>query len=144
MSIKVYLADDLGQNFIQDRKKIKKLSQNFLDNFSIKGYQLGVHLITQEEIRRINQSYRNKNEKTDVISFPIDEPLKNKGKLNEEHIILGDVFIAPQVVKKQTEKDFKKEFIKVLKHGLVHLLGFDHKSKQEQEKFDKIMKGNVV
>lgn len=144
MSIKVYLADDLGQNFIQDKDKVKKLAQNFLSNFQIESYQLGIHLITPEEIKRINQSYRNKNEETNVLSFPIDEPLKDSEKLEEQHIILGDIFVAPKVVKKQAKKDFKQEFEKILRHGLVHLLGLDHKKKQEQKEFDKIMKGNVV
>lgn len=145
MSIQLYLAEDLGQNFIQDKNKIKKLAENFLSQFQLNSYELGIHLVTKEEINRINQSYRNTDKPTDVLSFPIDEPLKdNKETTSNKQLILGDIFIAPEVVKKQADDSFEQEFKKILIHGLVHLLGFDHKSEKEQEKFDKIIEGDVV
>ncbi|GAH42089.1 unnamed protein product, partial [marine sediment metagenome] len=75
--------------------------------------------------------YRSQNKPTDVISFPIDEPIK-KGRVDGEVTILGDIFLAPEMI--------DGDIIRIIIHGLTHLLGFDHKGQREKEKFNQIIK----
>ena len=83
-----------------------------------------------KEIKTLNKKFRKKNRSTDVLSFPFYErkQLNNKIK-KEKEIYLGDVIInLNQVKKKNYEIQFKQELNKLWIHGLLHLLGYNHKS----------------
>lgn len=78
-------------------------------------------VVNNETIKEINFEYREKNEATDVLSFPFDGDFA--------HLPLGTVIISEDFVKEKAlefnhsiEDEFKLLFI----HGLLHLLGFDH------------------
>jgi len=80
--------------------------------------EVGLILTDNLEIKRLNRKFRNIDSATDVLSFPI-EPLSQK---TNDYIMLGDIVISTEMAKKQN----KKEINKLFKHGLLHLLGFDH------------------
>ena len=83
-----------------------------------------------EEIKKLNKKFRKKNKSTDVLSFPFYEKnqLRNKIK-REKEVYLGDIIINLSKVKNKNNKvKFKKELNKLWIHGLLHLLGYDHKS----------------
>ncbi|MDD3773814.1 MAG: rRNA maturation RNase YbeY [Patescibacteria group bacterium] len=85
---------------------------------------ISLFIVRPKKIKRLNQQFRNKNVSTTVLSFPQDEPLK-KGVRNEK-IVLGDIFICPEVIKKRNENlNFFYE------HGLLHLLGLNHKQMEK-------------
>lgn len=72
----------------------------------------------------LNKKYRNKNSTTDVLSFNLDEPLK------EDEVYLGDIVISLEQAKKQAKEQgisTEEEFGNLVKHGAMHLLGWDHK-----------------
>ena len=77
-----------------------------------------------EAIKELNKQYRDKNEATDVLSFPIE--LEN---FIPEVRMLGDIVISTDTAKRQAE-EFKHpvivEIVILLIHGLLHLHGFDH------------------
>lgn len=75
-----------------------------------------VYLVTRETITRINHDFRQVSSETDVLSFPQNFLPKAKEK------VLGTIFISPEVAKERKES-CEKLFI----HGIMHLLGFDHK-----------------
>ena len=95
-----------------------------------KKYTLSVVFVTKSMIKKLNNTYRDKNKPTDILSFP----LSNNA---------GEIFINIEEAKKESKK-FEREFENFLSflfiHGLVHLKGFDHSSKMESEerKFRKI------
>ncbi len=84
---------------------------------------ISIAFISPSKISILNKKYRDKEGPTDVLSFPGD-------------LFLGEVLIAPQVVKKQAEEsgiDFDDQLKRVLVHGVLHLLGYDHKNKKQKE-----------
>jgi len=95
---------------------------------------LSVHYIADTRMTSLNKKYRKKNKTTDVLSFSINE---GDHFFNSEE--LGDIFVSiPQIRKQAKERGlaFKDEFFRMLIHGILHLLGFDHiTEKQEREMF---------
>lgn len=95
---------------------------------------VSVSLITEEEIARLNEEYREIEGATDVLSFPLDDPWQaSKG---EEVIAIGDIMIAPTVAAAQAPQygnTFDDEMSLLLVHGCLHLLGYDHIEDEEAE-----------
>ncbi len=90
--------------------------------------QLGIVLVGNEEIRRLNRKYRGKNKITDVLSFATDE----KGGP-----FLGDIVLCVPRIQKQARQHQLhdvEEFSYLLLHGLLHLLGYDHEKSAAEEK----------
>ena len=83
-----------------------------------------------KEIKNLNKKFRKKNKSTDVVSFPFYEKNQLNNKIrNEKEVYLGDIIInLNQVKSKNNKTKFKEELNKLWIHGLLHLLGYDHKS----------------
>ena len=95
-----------------------------------------------KEIKNLNKKFRKKNKSTDVLSFPFYEKnqLINKIK-KEKEVYLGDIIInLSQVKKKNNKAKFKEELNKLWIHGLLHLLGYDHKSNSQYLQMQKLEK----
>ncbi len=94
--------------------------------------EVHVHAVSEEEIRRLNRMYRDKDKVTDVLSFPSgDLPIFGH---------LGDVLICyPQAERQAKEEagqageDISLELADLLVHGILHLLGYDHELPAEAE-----------
>ena len=74
-------------------------------------------------MRRLNHDYRRKDRTTDVLSFPMREA---RGPLTP---LLGDVVISLDAAAKQAKAggwSLEEEVIRLLTHGVLHLLGYDH------------------
>ncbi|MBQ1323421.1 MAG: rRNA maturation RNase YbeY [Erysipelotrichaceae bacterium] len=98
-------------------------------------YVLSLIICGPITIKRINRDYRNKDAVTDVISFAL---LDNEDAVEYEDCIeLGDIFINRQRVFSQAKEyghSVKREFVFLFVHGLLHLLGYDHMNKEDEEK----------
>jgi len=83
-----------------------------------------------KEIKKLNKKFRKKNKSTDVLSFPFHEKNKLDKKIKrEKDIYLGDIIVNLGKIKNKNNKNkFKLELNKLWIHGLLHLLGYDHKS----------------
>ena len=90
----------------------------------------------------LNKKFRKKNKTTDVLSFPFQTKLEFKKKIKrEKEIYLGDIIINLNKIKnKKVLKYFKFEFDRLWIHGLVHLLGYDHKKDKDFLKMNQIEK----
>ena len=78
--------------------------------------EVGIALVTDARIRKLNAAYRRKNLATDVLSFPSDASL-------------GDIVIATGVARRQARAarhSYATELRVLALHGLLHLLGYDH------------------
>ena len=95
-----------------------------------------------KEIRQLNKKFRKKNKSTDVLSFPFYEKRHLKKIISEEkEIYLGDIIINLSYINnKKVLKKFKLEFDRLWIHGLVHLLGYDHKQDKDFSKMSHIEK----
>lgn len=86
-------------------------------------------IIGATRMRRLNHHYRGQNRVTDVLAFPWLETGKQK--------FLGQIFIcAPQISRqaKDFEVPVRQEFSRMLIHGLLHLVGYNHKKSGEAKK----------
>ena len=87
-----------------------------------KSYDLSLSFIGNSTSQKLNRDFRGKNKPTNILSFEL-------GKKS------GEIFIAPNVVKKQT-KTFNRSYKNLLAflfiHGLMHLKGMEHGSKMEK------------
>ena len=95
-----------------------------------------------KEIKNLNKKFRKKNKSTDVLSFPFYEKKQLNNKIRKENeVYLGDIIInLSQVKKKNNKAEFKEELNKLWIHGLLHLLGYDHKSNSQYLQMQKIEK----
>lgn len=87
--------------------------------------------VDDAKIQKINKTYRNVDRVTDVISFALcDDP---ENELEDE---LGDIFIdLDQAIRqaKEYEHSVAREVAFLAVHGYLHLCGFDHMTKQDEE-----------
>jgi probable rRNA maturation factor len=94
-------------------------------------------LITEDsEIAELNKQYRKKDKATDVLSFPMQKIKSGKKVVSG---LLGDVVISAETTisqAKEYETTVPEEFLRLLIHGTLHLLGYDHENvtKAEAEK----------
>ena len=86
------------------------------------------------EIKKLNKKFRNKNKITDILSFPFYEKniLYKLLRKKQTSIYLGDIIVnLDKIIKKSKKESFNIVFDKIWIHGLVHLLGYRHKSNQD-------------
>ena len=137
ISWKKYLKNP--NNFID--KKIKLLNKK---NKLYKKNTLIFSLLLSgaKEIKKLNQKFRKKNKSTDVLSFPFYEKNQLNNKIRKEkEVYLGDIIInLSQVKNKNNKVKFKEELNKLWIHGLLHLLGYDHKSNSQYLQMQKLEK----
>ena len=89
-------------------------------------------LSNNKNIKNLNKVFRKKNKSTDILSFPLDEKIKTK-----KNTYLGDIIISYNYLDKprsQDLKSFKEKVTKIFIHGMLHLLGFDHKKNKDYSK----------
>ena len=103
-------------NCITD-EEISSIVNSFYSSFEIDNSKtVEIQFVTQEEIKVINYNYRNINEATDVLSFP-------QAKEIEFNQIFGTIIIC---LEKAIE--YNEDCRELIKHGLLHLAGYDHES----------------
>ena len=130
---------DNASNYID--KKVKKLNKKN-KNHKKKKFYCTLLLSNSREIKKLNNKFRKKNKPTDILSFPFYTKNDLKKKLNKENeIYLGDIILNLNKIKfKKNLVKFKIEFNKLWIHGLVHLLGYDHKKNKDFSKMYKLEK----
>ena len=116
----------IGQAFILEK----------IDNINL---YINVILTNPENIKKINNEYRNIDKETDVLSFPMFEKeeienLKSNGNNIEEP--LGDIVISIKKVEEQAIEyghSFERELAYMLIHGFYHLMGYDHMTDEDKK-----------
>jgi probable rRNA maturation factor len=113
-----------------ESKLLSKIAHRALEVLGLSKVELSIALVSDAQIKRLNKLYRNKDKPTDVLSFPIGEKV-------EDWLILGDIVISVDTAKRQAQElghSLEEELKRLLVHGLVHLLGYDHELGGEEEK----------
>jgi len=107
---------------------------------SIQSVRISVLLCGEVKIKKLNSEHRQKNKVTDVLSFPSFISLRktpSQGEFVREELFLGDLAICHQKVISQAEEfniSYFDEFIHLLFHGVIHLVGYDHEISLKEEK----------
>ena len=98
-----------------------------------KNHELVIRIVDTKEITELNKKYRKKNRPTNIISFPFDLPLGVKNNF------LGDLVICAPLVKQEAKlqhKTITAHFAHLVIHGVLHLLGYDHKKNNDSKKME--------
>lgn len=118
-----------------DEEYLKKILEKVLKEEKKQG-ELSIALIGRARIKELNKNYRKKNRVTDVLSFREKEVLApDFPSLETKFLGLGEVVIClPEVIKnaKKFEITFEKELARILIHGVLHLLGYDHEKGEKR------------
>lgn len=113
-----------------DLNYFKSLLKKLIAYYKLKNSELSLVFVNTKEIIRLNLKYLNKKKPTDVLSFPINE------KSPDGKYYLGDIVISvPQAFKQCFHKShgLEKEVQKLTIHGFLHLLGYNHSSRMDEE-----------
>lgn len=112
-----------------DQPVNEEIIKNVLDlsskDLHLEDYTINIILVNNDIIQHLNKSFRNKDQATDVLTFP-DGSFKN----------LGDIFISLDKVEEQRlryEHSFERELAFLTVHGLLHTLGYDHQTEEEEK-----------
>lgn len=118
-------------------KKILKKGVQIEKKFLKKNTEISVLLTDTKLMKKLNYRFRKKNKDTDILSFPSERRSFYKKNIKEKKIYLGDLALSYSYIKKQ-KVDFMMYFQKVLVHGYLHLLGYDHDNTKNFLKMEKV------
>ena len=118
---------------IKELEEINKLLDFALKYQNINNAIFNIIIVDEATIREINKIYRDKDSVTDVISFALED---DKTFIKTDFRILGDIYICLNKAKSQAleyNHSFLREIAFLSIHGLLHLLGYDHMEKEDEE-----------
>ncbi|MFM7948960.1 MAG: rRNA maturation RNase YbeY [Actinomycetales bacterium] len=121
-------------NFSMDEEILKSLANFALQKLGIHpDSELSISLVDEDEMSSLHMRWLNESGPTDVLSFPMDE-LKPESAVNGPGI-LGDIVLCPKFAEAQAKsagQTLEKEVELLMVHGVLHLLGFDHRESDEK------------
>ncbi len=116
-------------------KSLKLYLKKICKHLCLKDVTITLIVTDNDYIRKLNCKYREKDYPTDVISFSYREtPFPNEYIKNEP---LGDIYLSLEkafMQSKEYKVSLQDEVNRLLVHGVLHLLGYDHELSKEEEK----------
>lgn len=91
--------------------------------------EISVRFVDNEQIRELNNEYRDIDKVTDVLSFPLGENGEYDHNPSSGAALLGDIVISMQRAMEQAEEyghSLDREVAFLTVHSMLHLLGYDH------------------
>ena len=126
------MINNLTNENLKEIDELNDYVKYLFDYMNIKDAVMSIIIVDNEEIHRINKEYRNIDRETDVISFALEE-----GETIDEPVkTLGDIYISIDRVYSQAKEyghSVKRELFFLVTHGFLHLLGYDHIKKEDEE-----------
>ena len=114
---------------------VRNWAQRMMAAMGLDGAELGVLLCDDATIHRLNREWRKKDRPTDVLAFAMQE-----GPYAEHaRDVLGDVVISLETAARQARergRPLRDETITLLAHGLLHLCGWDHRTRAEERRMN--------
>ena len=120
--------------------EIKKIFKIIQKRIKLNG-ELEINIVGDKEIKDLNFRFRGLNKVTDVLSFAWQEDKIIKTAS------LGQIYICyPQIERqaRQVKVDTAEEFTRMLTHGLLHIMGYDHVEKKDAKKMFKIQEEIII
>ncbi len=116
-----------------DENDLVKVIEKVSELLGVESSIVSIVLVDNEYIHKINKEYRNVDRETDVISFAFmdDETNPESGVTD-----LGEIYISLEKAHSQSKEyghSFKRELCFLLTHGLLHLLGYDHMTEEDEK-----------
>ncbi len=118
---------NLNKKYKLNLAQLKNLAKKILENEKNKA-TVNLIFINDRYMKKLNHKFLGKNKTTDVLSFP----LESEGE--REPPFLGEVYISLEQAERQARQyqvSFSDELKRLVTHGVLHLLGYDHKTRKE-------------
>ena len=120
-----------------DTPGVRRLVGLILDDHGAGGSDLTVMFARDDVVRNLNAAYRDVDRATDVLAFAMrdGEPPGAGGDPEELERVLGDVVISVDRAVEQAKRyriTPEREILKLVAHGVLHLLGHDHPNPRER------------
>jgi probable rRNA maturation factor len=96
--------------------------------------EVSISLVDEEEMSALHLRWMDEPGATDVLSFPMDEIKPNSASNGPG--MLGDIILCPSFAARQAEQaghPLQDELELLTVHGVLHLLGYDHREEDEKE-----------
>ncbi len=109
---------------------LRDISLRLMELLQLQNTEVSIYLTGDENMRKLNREYRGKNKPTDVLSFTFEECVG-------DCILLGEIVISMDTARRQAEElghSLEDEVRRLLVHGFVHLMGYDHELGGDEEK----------
>ncbi|MCD6388759.1 MAG: pyridoxine 5'-phosphate synthase [Desulfobulbaceae bacterium] len=107
--------------------------------------ELSILLVKDSRMAELNEAYRHKAKPTNVLSFPMSD------EQSAEDGLLGDIVISVDTARREAQQNkitLHSRVTKLLIHGLVHLLGYDHERSEKDyllmEEKEKILSDQLL
>jgi probable rRNA maturation factor len=112
------------------RVRAQKVVEAVLRAEKVRGALVSVAFVSDRTIATMNAKHLGHRGPTDVISFGFDRPTRRDP-------VVGDVYIAPAVARrnaKARKQLVREELVRLLVHGTLHVLGYDHPEDEKRER----------
>ena len=112
---------------------VRKVIDIAIKNQKLDNLEFNIIIVNNDYIHELNKNYRNIDRPTDVITFALED---YEDGIKLEHRMLGDIYISIDKAISQAEEyghDLRREICFLAVHGFLHLLGYDHMEKEEEE-----------
>lgn len=123
----------VDNNLYQNYDYLNEVINHTLEVMDAKESIFTIIFVTPEEIHELNKQYRGVDRVTDVISFALEDA--HDVSLSDVRV-LGDIYICIDRMKEQALEyghSETRELSFLTVHGLLHLLGYDHQTKEDEE-----------
>ncbi len=117
----------------EDYSYLEKVVEIALKEEKVKNPILTIVFVDEARIQKINRDYRGIDKVTDVISFAFEE---TQDYVCDAYRFLGEIYICIPKMEAQASEfghSSKRELSFLTVHGILHLLGYDHMTKEEEE-----------
>lgn len=131
--VKFKIYNETDENIKKYEREIKEVLKYAVDKEDVKDVCFNVIIVDDNYIHRLNKDYRGIDRATDVISFALEDE-KNENYTDKR--ILGDIYISLDKARMQAKEyghTVDREICFLAVHGLLHLLGYDHQTKEEEK-----------
>jgi len=109
-------------------KRMMHITEYILADHNEISSVVNLKLMNSSEMIRLNNEFRKKDSDTNILSFPASSELKKRSGE------LGDIAISIPYAKNEIQglkRNLEDHMMHLLAHGILHLLGFDHKEEKE-------------
>lgn len=130
--MEISLFNETNINLEEELTIVKKVLNHGIEKLGVGDVTFNVIIVDNNYIHKLNKEYRGIDRETDVISFALEDDQT----FNLEIRILGDIYISIEKAKSQSEEyghSLLRELCFLAVHGMLHLLGYDHIKKEEEE-----------
>lgn len=126
-----------------DRRSVRRLVKWILADHSCGDSGLSIVFANDEFVRELNLAYRKADRPTDVLAFAMRDVVApgERRLIEEPESVLGDVVISVDraaVQARRFRRTVEHEILKLVAHGVLHLLGHDHERAEERREMRKL------